>query len=307
MVANRFQTEFTLDAAGNKSMQIAQSTPRPIRAKPLQFLGNLTLHLLLLIGAIITCVPIFYMVSSSFKTEAEIFAVPIHWLPHNFQGLDNYFKAFAIAPFGRFFFNSVVVAVTRVVSVLFFSALAGYGLAKFRFPGNRICFFIILSTMMVPFQVLLLPLYVLVYQFGWVNTYTGLIAPGLISAFGVFLMRQFCLTIPDELIDAARIDGAGEFRIFMKVIFPLLAPPLATLAILTFMWTWNSLFWPMIVATRPNVMTLTVGMTFFRQPLREPFWTYIMAVSTVATLPVIVMFLALQKYFVQGVVLSGVK
>ena len=288
-------------------MQIAQSRPRISTIKPLQLLGGLALHLLLLGGAIITCVPIFYMVSSSFKAEVEIFAVPIHWLPHDFQGLGNYYKAFAVAPFARFFFNSVLVAGVRVVGVLFFSALAGYGLAKFRFPGNRFCFFLILSTMMVPFQVLLLPLYVLVYQLGWVNTYSGLIAPGMVSAFGVFLMRQFCLTIPDELIDAARIDGAGEFRIFTSVISPLLAPPLATLAILTFMWTWNSLFWPMIVATRPDVMTLTVGMTFFQQPLREPYWTYIMAVSTVATLPVILIFLLLQKYFVQGVVLSGVK
>ena len=287
-------------------MQIASSA-RPFTAKPLHHLGHLLLHLVLLGGAILTCIPIFYMLSSSFKSEAEIFAVPIHWLPHNFQGLDNYVKAFAVAPFGRFFINSVVMSGVRVVGAIFFSALAGYGLAKFKFPGNRFVFLLILSTMMVPFQVLLLPLYVLVYELGWVNTYWGLIAPGIVSAFGVFLMRQFCLTIPDELLDAARIDGAGEFRIFWSVVFPLLGPPLATLSILTFMWTWNSLLWPMIVATKPSVMTLTVGMTFFQQPLREPYWTYIMAVSTVATLPVIAVFLALQKYFVQGVVISGVK
>jgi multiple sugar transport system permease protein len=288
-------------------MQTVQTQPRPTNFRPMHFIGTLGLHAVLLAGVIITCIPIFYMVSSSFKAEAEVFAVPIHWFPHDFQGLDNYVKAFNTAPFGRFFYNSVVVSVVRVIGVLFFSSLAGYGLAKFAFPGNRIAFFLILSTMMVPFQVLLLPLYVLIYQFGWVNTYTGLIVPGMVSAFGVFLMRQFCLTIPDELLDAARIDGAGELRIFFSVVFPLLSPPLATLTILTFMWTWNSLFWPMIVATKPSVMTLTVGMTFFQQPLREPYWTFIMAVSTVATLPVIVIFLALQKYFVQGVVLSGVK
>jgi multiple sugar transport system permease protein len=270
-------------------------------------LGHVALHVVLLTGAIVTCVPIFYMVSSSFKAEAEVLAVPVHWFPHDFQGLDNYVEAFQVAPFGRFFYNSMVVSLTRVLGVLFFSSLAGYGLAKFAFPGNRFCFLLILSTLMVPFQVLLLPLYVLVYQLGWVNTYTGLIIPGMVSAFGVFLMRQFCLTIPDELLDAARIDGASEFRIFLSVVFPLLAPPLATLAILSFMATWNSLFWPMIVATKPNVMTLTVGMTFFQQPLREPYWTYIMAISTIATLPVILVFLSLQKYFVQGVVLSGVK
>lgn len=280
---------------------------RSIGHKALGLIGQFAIHAILISGVLFTCLPIFYMVTSSFKTEAEIFAVPIHWFPHEFQGLDNYTKALQVAPFGQFFLNSVIVSVTRVLGILFFSALAGYGLAKYAFPGNRFCFLLILSTMMVPFQVLLLPLYVLVYQLNWVNTYMGLIIPGMVSAFGVFLMRQFCLTIPDELLDAARIDGAGEFRIFLAIVFPLLAPPLATLAILTFMWSWNSLFWPMIVATRPNVMTLTVGMTFFQQPLREPYWTYIMAISTIATLPVITLFLALQRYFVQGVVLSGVK
>lgn len=281
--------------------------PRSFRRKALGLTGQLAIHAVLIAGVLFTCLPIFYMVTSSFKTEAEIFAVPIHWFPHDFQGFKNYIEALQVAPFGQFFLNSVIVSVTRVFGVLFFSALAGYGLAKFAFPGNRFCFLLILSTMMVPFQVLLLPLYVLVYQFGWVNTYLGLIIPGMVSAFGVFLMRQFCLTIPDELLDAARIDGAGEFHIFLAVVLPLLTPPLATLAILTFMWSWNSLFWPMIVATRPNVMTLTVGMTFFQQPLREPYWTYIMAISTIATLPIILLFLSLQRYFVQGVVLSGVK
>ncbi len=288
-------------------MSAPAMTGGSVRRQMTGLMGELAIHALLFVGILITCVPIFYMFVSSFKSEAEVFAVPIHWLPHDFQGFANYVAAFQVAPFGRFFMNSLIVSGTRVISVLFFSALAGYGLAKFAFPGNRVCFLLILSTLMVPFQVLLLPLYVLVYKFGWVNTYVGLIAPGLLSAFGVFLLRQFCLTIPDELLDAARIDGANEFRIFLAVVFPLLSAPLATLAILTFMWSWNSLFWPMIVASKPTVMTLTVGMTFFQQPLREPYWTYIMAVSSVATLPVIALFLALQKYFVQGVVLSGVK
>ncbi|MBX3010256.1 MAG: carbohydrate ABC transporter permease [Caldilineaceae bacterium] len=292
----------------NTSMiTVRPATGRSFQQRVLRWSGQLVIHAILLVGVIFTCLPIFYMVSSSFKSEVEIFAVPIHWFPDDFQGFDNYRKAFQVAPFGQFFLNSVIMSVTRVAGVLFFSALAGYGLAKYAFPGNRLCFLLILSTMMVPFQVLLLPLYVLTYQFGWVNTYMGLIIPGMVSAFGVFLMRQFCLTIPDELLDAGRIDGASEFRIFLSVVMPLLMPPLATLAILTFMWSWNSLFWPMIVATRPNVMTLTVGMTFFQQPLREPYWTYIMAVSTVATLPIILLFLSLQRYFVQGVVLSGVK
>jgi multiple sugar transport system permease protein len=134
-----------------------------------------------------------------------------------------------------------------------------------------------------------------------------LIIPGALSAFGVFLMRQFCLTLPDELLDAARIDGAGELGIFWRIVLPLLKPPLASLAIITFLGSWNNFLWPLIVVNKGHLFTLPVGMTVFTQPMRAPYWTYIMAVSTVATLPVVIVFLALQKYFIQGVVLSGMK
>jgi multiple sugar transport system permease protein len=161
--------------------------------------------------------------------------------------------------------------------------------------------------MMIPFQILLIPLYVLVHGMGWTNNYAGLIIPGALSAFGVFLMRQFCLTLPDELLDAARIDGAGELGIFWRIVLPLLKPPLASLAIITFLGSWNNFLWPLIVVNKGHLFTLPVGMTVFTQPMRAPYWTYIMAVSTVATLPVVIVFLALQKYFIQGVVLSGMK
>jgi len=201
----------------------------------------------------------------------------------------------------------LIVAVVVVFATLFFCALAGYGFAKFQFPGRQIGFLFILSTIMIPFQVLIIPLFVTVYHLGWTNSYLGLIVPGAISAFGVFLLRQFCLTLPEELLDAARIDGAGEFTIFWRVVLPLLMPGLATLAILTFLGSWNNFLWPLIVVTKDTLFTLPVGMTVFQQPLRQPYWTYIMAVSTVATLPVIVIFVALQRYFIQGVVLSGLK
>jgi len=278
-----------------------------IRRRSQKWIGQILLQLVVLVGALITSIPLYYMVSTSFKSESEVFALPVHWLPHEFQGFSNYIEAFQVAEFGRFFLNSAVVAVVVVFTTIFFSGLAGYGLAKFPFPGNRICFLLILSTMMVPFQVILVPLFVVGHQLDWMNTYAGLIVPGAISAFGVFLMRQFCLTLPDELIDAARIDGCSEPGIFFRVALPLMQPAMATLTIITFMGSWNNLFWPMVVATRPEVMTLPVGMTFFRQPLREPYWTYIMAVSTMATLPVIAVFLPLQKYFIQGVVISGMK
>lgn len=274
------------------------------------YIGNavqtLLLYAVVIVGLLLFCVPVYYMVTTSFKAEAEVVAIPIHWLPHEFKP-ENYPEAFATAPFALYFYNSLVVALAVVVSTLFFSGLAGYGFAKFHFPGKNLAFLLVLSTMMIPFQILLIPLYVLVHGFGWTNNFAGLIIPGALSAFGVFLMRQFCLTLPDELLDAARIDGAGEIGIFLRIVLPLLKPPLASLAIITFLGSWNNFLWPLIVVNKGNLFTLPVGMTVFTQPMRSPYWTYIMAVSTVATLPVVLVFLALQKYFIQGVVLSGMK
>ncbi len=271
-----------------------------------RFLGQILLYAVIIAGLFVFCIPLYYMVSTSFKSEPEVFAIPIHWLPETFSP-SNYPEAFEVAPFAQYFYNSLVVAITVVLATLFFSALAGYGFAKFSFPGRRISFLFVLSTMMIPFQVLLIPLYVVVYKFGWTNSYAGLIIPGAISAFGVFLMHQACLTLPDELLDAARIDGAGEIGIFWRIVLPLLKPALATLAILTFLGSWNNFLWPLIVVTKDELFTLPVGMTVFQQPLRAPYWTYIMAVSTVATLPVMIVFIALQRYFIEGVVISGLK
>ena len=276
------------------------------RAKLRQRISRLGLYLAMCLGLLFFCVPLYYMLSTSFKTEAEVFAIPVHWIPHSFLP-ENYREAFLAAPFPRYFWNSLLVAVIVVGSTVLFGALAGYGFAKFEFPGRRLAFLFILSTMMIPFQVLLIPLYVVVHKLGWTNSYAGLIVPGALSAFGVFLMRQACLTLPDELLDAARIDGARELGIFIRIIFPLLKPAIATLAILTFLGSWNNFLWPLIVVTKDELFTLPVGMTVFQQPLQAPYWTYIMAVSTVATLPVIIVFLSLQRYFIEGVVVSGLK
>lgn len=269
-------------------------------------LDKIWLYLLVIVGLLVFCVPVYYMATTSFKAESEVVAIPIHWIPHEFHP-ENYTQAFGIAPFATYFYNSLVVAIVVVAMTLFLSALAGYGFAKFNFPGKNLCFLLVLSTLMIPFQILLIPLYILVYNLGWTNNYAGLIIPGAVSAFGVFLMRQFCLTLPDELLDAARIDGCNELRIFLSIVLPLLKPPLASLAIITFLGSWNNFLWPLIVVNKADLFTLPVGMTVFTQPLRSPYWTYIMAVSTVATLPVVIVFLALQKYFIQGVVLSGMK
>lgn len=285
---------------------VSQSTQRSSSYHTNRILGYIPLYAVVFAGLLLFCVPVYYMMTTSVKAESEVTAIPVHWFPYEFHP-ENYTEAFATAPFAQYFYNSLVVATAVVITTLLFSALAGYGFAKFSFPGKNLCFLIVLSTLMIPFQILLIPLYVLVHGFGWTNNYAGLIIPGALSAFGVFLMRQFCQTLPEELLDAARIDGAGEIGIFWRIVMPLLKPPLASLAIITFLGSWNNFLWPLIVVNKGDLFTLPVGMTVFTQPLRSPYWTYIMAVSTVATLPVVLVFLVLQKYFIQGVVLSGMK
>ena len=261
-----------------------------------------------LILAVTFFFPVFFMVTSSFKAENEIFALPVHWFPQDFQGLGQYIKAFENAPLGRFLFNSLLMASVDVVVTIIFSAMAGYGFAKFNFRGRKFLFFCVLATISVPFQILIVPLYMQIYRYGWADTYAGLIIPGIMNAFGVFMMRQFAYSIPDELLDAARIDGAGELRIFWRVVLPLLAPASASLAIIIFLFSWNNFLWPLIVIRSQELQTLPVGMTVFLQPHNsQPQWAVAMAVSTLATLPVALLFIFFQRYFVEGMMMSGLK
>jgi len=258
--------------------------------------------------AVVFFFPLYFMVSSSFKAETEVLAVPIHWFPHDFQGLSNFRKAFDAVPLTRFFLNSTYMATVDVVVTVFFSALAGYGFAKFRFPGRRLMFFFILSLITVPFQILLVPLFMEIHRFGWDDSYYGLIVPGIMNAFGVFMMRQFAYSIPDEMLDAARIDGASEFRIFLQIVFPLLAPAAASLALIIFLFSWNNFLWPLIVVKDQSIATIPVGITSFTQAhTRQPEWAIAMAVSTVATLPIALLFIFFQRYFIEGIILSGMK
>lgn len=261
-----------------------------------------------LILAITFFFPVYFMVSSSFKAENEIFASPVHWLPQDFQGLAQYAHAFEAVPLGRFFFNSALMAGVDVLVTVFFSAMAGYGFAKFSFRGKRIMFLFVLATITVPFQILIVPLYVQIHQYGWADTHAGLIIPGIMNAFGVFMMRQFAYGIPDDLIDAARIDGAGELRIFWRIVFPLLAPASASLAVIIFLFSWNNFLWPLIVVRNVDLQTIPVGMTVFTQPhTDQPRWAVAMAVASLATLPVALLFIFFQRYFVEGLMMSGIK
>ena len=252
--------------------------------------------------------PIYFMLTSAFKAETEILATPIHWLPHDFQGLGQFIRAAEIAPLWRYVFNSSLVSVVNVAVTVFFSALAGFGFAKYSFPGRTVLFYFVISTMMIPFQILVIPLYVEVRALGWTDTYAGLIVPGIMNAFGVFMMRQYIFGIPDELLDAGRVDGAGEFQIFLRIVLPLLKPALASLAIIIFIWSWANFLWPLVVVQDEDLVVLTIGLTNYTQPYQStPMWGAAMAASTIATLPMLGIFIFFQKYFIRGLTAAAVK
>jgi ABC-type glycerol-3-phosphate transport system permease component len=267
--------------------------------------ARLATQVLLALAAIITIVPVSWTVLSSFKSNETIFAVPMRWLPTSLQW-NNYTDAFAVAPFGRYFLNSTIVAVAVTATTVFFGAMAGYGFSKFRFPGRNFLFGLILCTFMIPFPVIMIPLFALVRNFGWVNTFWGLIVPGALTGFAVFMMRQFIQAIPDELFDAARIDGAGEIRIFLTMVLPLARPALATLGILTFLDSWNNLLWPLILIQSDEMETMPLGLTRF-STLYSTNYAQMLAMSVIASLPVLVVFVIGRRQIINSLMLSGLK
>ena len=272
-----------------------------MRNHPIRLLIALTL-------AVIFAFPIWFMVSSAFKAEAEIQAIPMHLLPWDFQGLAQFRLAADIGPIWIYFANSWLYAITHVVITVFFGALAGFGFAKYRFPGRSLLFLAVLSTIMVPFQVLVVPLFIEMKALGWENSYAGLLVPGMMNAFGVFMMRQYAAYLPDELLEAARIDGAAEFRIFLQIALPLLLPALASLAIIVFIWAWGAFLWPLVIVQDKALNVLSVGLASYTQPyLGQPMWGAAMAASTIATIPIAVLFVFFQRYFVKGLTAAAVK
>ena len=260
---------------------------------------------LLLLGGIAMIIPFVWMISSAFKPLPEVIKIPPTLIPQN-PTLDNFRTVFTRVPFARYFLNSTMVAVVVVFSTLLTSSLAGFAFAKYDFRGCNVIFMLIVSTMMVPFHVIIIPLYIMMHRAGLVDTLPALIIPGLVSAYGIFLMRQFSQGIPDELLDAARIDGASEFRIYWQVVLPLVKPALATLGIFTFMWNWDSFLWPVIVSDSDISRTLPIGLSTFGQQYAS-FYNLQMAASLVTVTPVLIAFLMAQKHFIQGIALTGLK
>ena len=274
-------------------------------SRRLPALSRVLVVLVLLLGVAVMVLPLAWMTSAAFKPLSEVMRVPPTWIPEA-PTLDNFRAVFAQFPFPRYMLNSLIVAVVVVASVLVTSAMAGYAFAKFDFPGRTVLFVAILASLTVPFQVRMIPLYQMVIAVGWQDTLQGVMFPWLVDAFGIFLMRQFITVIPNDLLDAARMDGASEWRIFWQIVTPLTGPALAALGIFTFLGNWEEFLWPLIVSASDESRTLPIGL----QTFAEQYGTntnYQMAGALVATLPVLAVFFLLQKQFVEGITLSGLK
>ena len=251
--------------------------------------------------------PFVWMVSSSLKSVGEIYRNPPTIIPEDIRW-SNYSEAWNALPFDRFFVNSLIVAVTTTVGAILTSSMAGFAFARLRFPGRDKLFMGYLATMMIPFPVLMVPLFIIMRSLSLVDTLPSLILPAMFTAWGTFLMRQFIIGLPVELEEAARIDGASFWRIYWQIVLPLIRPVIATLGIFTFLWSWNEFLWPLIMINTTDNKTLPLGLLMFQtlNPGRTP-WNLIMAASTFSVAPLLLMFAIGQRYYVRGIAMTGVK
>jgi len=265
------------------------------------------LYTVVTVGFVAVITPFVWMILGSFKGQGELLRVPPTWWPES-PTLENYRTLFGKQSFLRYFFNSAFVAVVITVANVTFSSMVGYALAKLTFRGKKLVFALVMGTLMIPGMVTFVPLFVLVANLGMVDSYPGLILPFLVTPFGVFLMRQFIMQLPDDLLDAGRIDGAGELRIFRQIILPLCGPALATLGILTFLGSWNNFLWPLVVAQTQNYYTLPVALALFSNNQQFiPNYGVLLAGATVVVVPVLIVFLIFQRRFIEGIASTGIK
>jgi len=259
--------------------------------------------LLLFTGGILMIMPIVYMMSTSFKFPFEVYNLKL--IPDE-PTLENYTYVLEDGRFYRWLRTSVIVAVITTISNVMFDSLVGYALCKFRFPGRLVVFVAILSTLMIPTEMLVIPWYLMSQSFGWLDTYWGIMFPGLMTAFGTFLMKQFFETVPDDFLEAARIDGLNELQIWWSVAMPLVKPALAALAIFVFLGNWTAFIWPLIVTHSQEMYTLPVGLTTFSVE-QDVEWELVMTGAAISTLPTLLVFLIFQRYIIRGVVMAGLK
>ena len=262
-------------------------------------------HLVLLPVAVLMLVPLVWMLVTSVETLNETRHFPPILVPHHVR-LGNYTEVLRNAPFARWFLNTLIVTVAVVVGNLFLCSLAGYAFARLKFFGRDVVFILVLATLMIPFQVIMIPTFLIVRKLGLIDTLGALILPNLGSAFGIFLLRQFFRTLPIELEEAARIDGASRLGVLFKIVIPLSGPALATLAVILFLWTWNDFLWPLITIYNPNNMTIQLGLATF-QGAHQTNTNLLMAANVMSMLPVLLLFFFAQRYFIRGIATTGLK
>jgi multiple sugar transport system permease protein len=282
-----------------------QRVNESLLSRAMRHRGDAVAYVLVLGAVAISLLPYYWMVSSSLRTIENMFRVPIQWIPDPVNWR-SYVLAWHAQNFTRYFFNSGLVAVAITAGNLLLCSLAGYSLAKFRYFGRGLLFILILSTMMLPLEVTMVPLFLIIKQLDWANTYQGLIVPFLVDGFGVFLMRQYMLGIPKDLIDSARIDGASEFKIFWQIVLPLCKPALVALGVFTFREAWDMYIWPLIIVSKDSLRTLPLAISLFMSSYGTA-WDQLMAIAVLGTLPMIILFFFLQRAFIHGIAVTGLK
>lgn len=266
---------------------------------------NVLVHLFLSVTGALMLVPFAWMVLTAFKDYSELFAYPPRWIPERFLW-ENFKIAWGMAPFGRFYLNSTFVTTAATGSQVVLGALAAYAFARLQFPGREVIFVLFLSTLIVPVQATMVPLFVIMSKLGWIDTYQGLIVPFAARAFPIFFLRQFFLTIPNELEDAATIDGCGRLRFLRQIMLPLARPALGAITLFTFLHHWSDYVWPLIVTNSTSMRTLPVGLRYFISQ-QGSYYHYMMAAGLIVMLPVLALFFAMQRQFIKGVVMTGLK
>jgi len=259
---------------------------------------------ILLVAALLVLFPYIWMLSSSLKPESEIFTREMQIIPRSVQW-KNYLRVWGNYPLGQWLLNSIIVASVETLCVVVTSILAGYAFSRLRFFGRDALFYIYLGTMMIPLQVTLIPSFLIIKHFGWINTYQGLFLPHIAAPFGVFLMRQFFFSIPSELEDAARIDGCSWLRVLVQIVLPLTLPAISSLAIFAFTFSWNAFLWPLVVTNTKEMFTIQIGLASMKGEIMA--WDSLMAATVLSALPILVVYLALQRYFVKGIATTGLK
>jgi multiple sugar transport system permease protein len=284
---------------------LALPAETPAARRPRFGAKNALVHLVLMASVAAVLLPYYLMVSTSLKPIAEIFTDPFKWIPSRLAW-ENYVDAWNHAPFGRYFLNSVFISVTETTGVLVTSALAAYAFSRMRFWGREALFVLFLGTLMIPGEVQLVPNYITIVRLGWLNTYYALIIPWLASVFGIFFMRQFFASIPQELQDAATVDGASHLTFLWRIVVPLSKPAFITVGLLSFLGSWNALTWPLIVTNTPEMRPIMVGLLSFSNEWgTQP--RLLMAAATFSVLPILALFFLLQRYFIQGIARAGIK